>query len=172
MISELLTVLMLSYSLFRIRKKWCEQGLLLVHPVRLEVHSIVYPPTYASSLVSLLRAHISQQINHSCAPSARPSFENGTSEMHLIAQRAIKAGEEITVSYVDTARHSDEKTALDARKHRRMELALGWGFACDCTRCKEEAVSMKLTTGESSLFSSSAKVKLEPAVERYLNANE
>jgi import receptor subunit TOM20 len=75
---------------------------------------------------------------HSCAPSARPSFSNGTSELHLIANHAMKKGDEITVSYVDVTQHPDE-TPIDARRRRRMELARGWRFACACTRCTSEA---------------------------------
>lgn len=78
------------------------------------------------------------QASHSCAPSARPSFNNGTSELHLIANHALKKGDEITVSYVDVTQHPGEPL-LDARRRRRMELARGWRFACSCTRCTSEA---------------------------------
>jgi import receptor subunit TOM20 len=58
--------------------------------------------------------------------------------MHLIAMRDIKAGDEITVSYVDSSVHDDEDT-VQARYRRRKELARGWRFACQCDRCIREA---------------------------------
>ena len=58
--------------------------------------------------------------------------------MHLIATRDIKAGDEITVSYVDASVHDDED-AVQARYRRRKELARGWRFACQCDRCIREA---------------------------------
>lgn len=111
---------------------------------------------------------VSSYINHSCAPSARPAF-HGTSELHLIAARDIKEGEEITVSYVDTKKRSKDKNLFDARKHRRMELARGWGFACDCSRCTEELTTLHIDTeGHNDPTLPTQEVKLEPAVERYL----
>jgi len=80
---------------------------------------------------------LSSYLTHSCDPSARPFF-NGTSELHLIANRALKAGDQVTVAYVDVTQHDDESTQ-DCRRRRRMELARGWGFACSCSRCASEA---------------------------------
>ncbi|KIJ20440.1 hypothetical protein PAXINDRAFT_166493 [Paxillus involutus ATCC 200175] len=83
---------------------------------------------------------VSSYLAHSCEPSARPSFSNGTSELHLIANRALKAGDELTVAYVDVTQH-DGESAQDCRKRRRVELVRGWRFACTCSRCAEEAGS-------------------------------
>ena len=58
--------------------------------------------------------------------------------MHLVATRDIKAGDEITVSYVDASVHDDEDV-VQARYRRRKELARGWRFACQCDRCVREA---------------------------------
>ena len=58
--------------------------------------------------------------------------------MHLIATRDVKAGDEITVSYVDASVHDDEDV-VQARYRRRKELARGWRFACQCDRCVKEA---------------------------------
>lgn len=52
----------------------------------------------------------------------------------------MKAGDEITVAYVDVKQHADE-TAMEARRRRRMELARGWRFACTCTLCTSEALA-------------------------------
>ncbi|KAH7916790.1 hypothetical protein BJ138DRAFT_1131771 [Hygrophoropsis aurantiaca] len=81
---------------------------------------------------------VSSYISHSCTPSARPTF-NGTSELNLVAERAIKKGEEITVSYVDVTQH-DGESVMEARRRRRIDLARGWRFACPCSRCIEENV--------------------------------
>jgi mitochondrial import receptor subunit TOM20 len=81
--------------------------------------------------------HLLVQITHSCVPSARPSFPQGTSELHLFANRAIKKGEEITVAFVDTTPRPDE-TPSAARRRRRIDLHRGWRFACYCEKCLEE----------------------------------
>ncbi|KAI0314802.1 hypothetical protein OF83DRAFT_1135181 [Amylostereum chailletii] len=80
---------------------------------------------------------VSSYIQHNCDPSARLSFENGTSEAHLIAGRDLKAGDEVTVAFVDVTKREDESTA-ETRRRRRMELARGWRFACPCERCASE----------------------------------
>ena len=58
--------------------------------------------------------------------------------MHLVATRDVKAGDEITVSYVDASVH-DNEDVVQARYRRRKELARGWRFACQCDRCVREA---------------------------------
>ncbi|KAI0307138.1 hypothetical protein B0F90DRAFT_1807816 [Multifurca ochricompacta] len=80
---------------------------------------------------------VSSYISHSCDPCARPSFEGGDSEMNLVAMRDIKAGDEITVSYVDASIH-DGEDVIQARYRRRKELARGWRFACQCDRVSEK----------------------------------
>jgi len=126
----------------------------------------------------LLALHMSvlisrfHQLNHSCAPSAKPAFTSGTAELHLVATRDIKAGEEITVSYVDTSKRSKDN-AMEARRRRRMELARGWHFACSCTRCEEEKVTLNIVVppkGEPDL-PPQGSAKLEPAVERFMTKN-
>ena len=77
------------------------------------------------------------QLTHSCDPSARTFFD-GTSELNLIATRALKAGDEVTVAYVDVTRH-DGESVQECRRRRRMELVRGWAFACTCSRCVSEA---------------------------------
>ena len=60
--------------------------------------------------------------------------------MHLIANRDLKKGDELTVAFVDVKQHEDE-TVEDCRRRRRMELARGWKFACVCERCVREAAT-------------------------------
>lgn len=80
---------------------------------------------------------LSSYLEHSCTPSARPSFEAGTTELHVIANRDLKAGEEVTVSWVDVTQGPGE-SVVECRRRRRVELVRGWKFACGCARCEEE----------------------------------
>ncbi|EIW76196.1 MAS20-domain-containing protein [Coniophora puteana RWD-64-598 SS2] len=85
---------------------------------------------------------VSAYLSHSCAPNAHPSF-NGTTELSLVAERDVKKGDELNVSYVDLSSHEGE-TPAEARRRRRFELARGWKFACPCTRCVQEALEAQL----------------------------
>jgi len=86
---------------------------------------------------------LSSYLTHSCQPSARPSFSSGTSEIYIIANQDLKKGDELTIAFVDVAKHPDESIA-ECRRRRRYELARGWRFACTCERCKNEAEGMSL----------------------------
>jgi len=63
---------------------------------------------------------------------------NGTAELHLIATRDLKKGDELTVAYIDVDQHPHE-TPLEGRARRQAELIKGWKFACQCDRCQAEA---------------------------------
>jgi len=71
-------------------------------------------------------------VNHSCDPSL--ASMKGEADVDgaavLVATRAISAGEELFVSYIDAHRGT---TAAQ----RRQELK-DYGFICDCARCKKE----------------------------------
>ena len=43
------------------------------------------------------------------------------------------------MAYVETSPR-DGESAADARRRRRVELARGWKFKCECARCLAEAV--------------------------------
>ncbi|KAJ8698741.1 mitochondrial import receptor subunit tom20 [Pleurotus ostreatus] len=88
---------------------------------------------------------VSAYLVHSCAPNARPSFSNGTAELHLIANKPIKKGDEISVAYVDVTQHEGE-SAVDARTRRRKEIARGWRFACKCSKCMAESEAAETPT--------------------------
>ncbi|KAJ4479127.1 hypothetical protein J3R30DRAFT_3289650 [Lentinula aciculospora] len=107
---------------------------------------------------------VSSYLAHSCEPNARPSFDAGTSELHLIATRDLKAGEEITVAYVDVTQHEDE-SVVDCRRRRRMELARGWKFACPCERCEKEVTELGVASEEKIGDES----KIETSMERFEN---
>jgi import receptor subunit TOM20 len=85
--------------------------------------------------------NLSSYLSHSCVPSTRPSFSNGTAELHLVAMRDVKKGEVLTVAYVDVTQHPDE-SVLQSRRRRRFALARGWRFGCTCERCDEEGKEM------------------------------
>ncbi|KAJ3740960.1 hypothetical protein DFH05DRAFT_1507880 [Lentinula detonsa] len=109
---------------------------------------------------------VSSYLAHSCEPSARPSFDAGTSQVHLIATRDLKAGEELTVAYVDVTQHEGE-SVVDCRRRRRMELARGWKFACPCERCEREGKELGVSSDENMEDAS----KVEKSLERF-EANE
>jgi import receptor subunit TOM20 len=50
----------------------------------------------------------------------------------------MKMGEELSVAYIDVAQRTEEST-VTCRQRRRKELARGWRFACQCSRCVKEA---------------------------------
>jgi import receptor subunit TOM20 len=87
-------------------------------------------------------------MNHSCAPSARPSFRDGTSRLSLVANRALKAGDELTIAFVDV---SGAPGDAEARRIRRWELARGWRFACMCERCVADGAPTGEGEGETQL---------------------
>ena len=78
--------------------------------------------------------------------------------MQLVATRDIKAGDEITVSYVDASVHDDEDV-VQARYRRRKELARGWRFACQCDRCAREAPPPSAGDKEIELKNDESKVE-------------
>lgn len=107
------------------------------------------------------------QLHHSCDPSVKPAFKKGTAELHLVANRAIKKGEELTMAYVDVTQHEGE-TADEARRRRRYELARGWRFKCECAHCTPEGDAVEGASGASKYGSDESK--LEGAIERMENA--
>ncbi|KLO18058.1 MAS20-domain-containing protein [Schizopora paradoxa] len=103
---------------------------------------------------------VTSYLSHSCSPSVRPSFSGGTSDLHLIATRDIKQGEELTMAYVDVSQRSDESVDV-ARRRRRSELAKGWKFGCKCLRCEEELKVSEVSADEEKLEVGEG-AKLEP----------
>ncbi|EGZ09981.1 hypothetical protein PHYSODRAFT_523060 [Phytophthora sojae] len=65
-------------------------------------------------------------INHSCDPNCAITFVPKTLEMEFRAMRPIKAGEEITQTYVDVAL---------PRRERHERLQRKYHFNCACSRC-------------------------------------
>ncbi|KAI0796857.1 hypothetical protein C8Q75DRAFT_214382 [Abortiporus biennis] len=109
---------------------------------------------------------VSSYIQHSCDPSARPEFKDGNSELYLIATRSLKKGDELTVSYVDSSVHPDE-TPDQARRRRRIEIARGWRFKCECPRCTAEMSAAPADAESDVELSKDDESKVVAAVERF-----
>ena len=54
------------------------------------------------------------------------------------------------MAYVDVHQRSDESVA-DARRRRRQELARGWKFACECSKCAADALVQVENSGAESI---------------------
>lgn len=79
------------------------------------------------SCIYLIQSHL----NHNCSPNT--TVETGDSRAETIkvySSRFIRAGEEITTTYVNPAHLFVQ---------RQSELRTNWGFLCKCTRCKKES---------------------------------
>jgi len=66
--------------------------------------------------------------NHACEPSVDVFFPLGGSTMKLVARKDIDAGEEATITYIDSSQ------SLEARQR----LFTGYGFRCRCWICLQE----------------------------------
>lgn len=105
--------------------------------VRPEDAELTRTPYGTARQVGTALYSVSAYLPHSCAPNARVSFSSGTAELHLIASRDLKKGEELSIAYVDVAPRAGE-SSTECRLRRRKELARGWRFTCQCSRCLEE----------------------------------
>ncbi|KAG2493087.1 hypothetical protein HYH03_008750 [Edaphochlamys debaryana] len=86
---------------------------------------------YAASAEATAFLALQSCINHSCDPACTAACDTGDRTATVLAQRDIKAGEEITLSYIDVS--------LSYRE-RQAELR-DYGFVCRCERCKAEATA-------------------------------
>ena len=68
-------------------------------------------------------------INHSCVRNARHIVSSKEGIMEVVAQRDIKAGEEINVRYTTSV--------LETITSRRKNIQSQWHFDCACIRCKD-----------------------------------
>ncbi|KAI6126853.1 hypothetical protein F5141DRAFT_1200569 [Pisolithus sp. B1] len=66
--------------------------------------------------------------NHNCSPNIRKTRQGRT--LHFETTRAVSAGEELCISYVDTDQPVEQ---------RQKDLESSWFFRCDCSRCKLES---------------------------------
>ncbi|KAH6914784.1 hypothetical protein BKA70DRAFT_554989 [Coprinopsis sp. MPI-PUGE-AT-0042] len=82
--------------------------------------------------------NVSSFLTHSCSPSALVSFPSGTTQLELTANKDLKAGDVLTIAYVDVKQKEAESMA-ECKRRRRVDLVRGWKFACACERCEHEA---------------------------------
>ncbi|KAG6329351.1 hypothetical protein ID866_9737 [Astraeus odoratus] len=66
--------------------------------------------------------------NHNCAPNVRKVRH--ARALHFETSRAVSAGEELCISYVDTDQPVEQ---------RRGDLETSWFFRCSCDRCERES---------------------------------
>ena len=68
-------------------------------------------------------------LNHDCDPCLDAVWRSGDATLSLVARRPISAGEQLTITYVDSGAPMEE---------RRAELEHAYGFTCRCAMCREE----------------------------------
>lgn len=104
-------------------------------PAFRESKTIVHYPASSQEIYSIFKMNnfgggdvygIGSRINHSCKPNAAHCSPAGKRIFH--AMHDIKAGEEISISYI-------EETMTRAR--RQFELARLWDFDCSCEHCQD-----------------------------------
>ncbi|KAH8673929.1 hypothetical protein BX600DRAFT_547574 [Xylariales sp. PMI_506] len=66
------------------------------------------------------------RLNHDCRPNADYYFDPESMTQHIHVVRPIAAGEEITISYINT---------YQTREERLARLDLSWHFSCSCSLC-------------------------------------
>lgn len=91
-------------------------------------------------------------VNHSCAPNACKLLIGHTMFIH--AARDLAKGEEVFVKYFD----------VTMPKPDRATVAKRWGFACECARCKMEAIGEDKATAMAEKAAAAAKAAREAAV--------
>ena len=69
-------------------------------------------------------------INHDCDPSCDATWPSGDARMTLSTRRAMAAGEELRITYIDSSEPVDK---------RQRDLRYAYGFVCGCAACVEEA---------------------------------
>ncbi|KAG7194813.1 SET domain-containing protein 5 [Scheffersomyces spartinae] len=90
--------------------------------------------TYNINNLDLCMYLTQSHLNHNCEPNTKVILfpQSRTRGLQVIAARDIKAGEELTTTYVNP---------LYPVQQRQRELRVNWGFVCGCQRCKDEAKS-------------------------------
>lgn len=73
---------------------------------------------------------LASMFNHSCSLNFDVLFPDNNSRLRLQTAREVMAGEELTLSYIDTTGISVEK--------RRQYVKFAYGFDCNCVKCREE----------------------------------
>eukprot|EP00058_Branchiostoma_floridae_P023540 XP_002609030.1 hypothetical protein BRAFLDRAFT_84846 [Branchiostoma floridae] len=80
--------------------------------------------------------------NHSCEPTAEPSFDESNYVLSMRALRDITEGEELFICYLDEC----ERTR--SRHSRQKLLRENYLFSCTCEKCTREAEDPDVTSSE------------------------
>lgn len=91
------------------------------------------------------------RINHACCPNAHAHYNGTTERLTVHATRAVEAGEQLFVQYVDVACQPREARQEEAKK---------FGFTCECPTCADDPVPGLLR---------SRMYQLEQGVMRYVD---
>ncbi|RPD58857.1 SET domain-containing protein [Lentinus tigrinus ALCF2SS1-7] len=112
-------------------------------------------PVWGSTYMAVTRD--ASRINHSCCNNAVYSFDIATLTAFMRASRPIRAGEEITISYLNFPAQTAEG--------RQEELGRRYGFKCRCKTCR--------LTGAARLRSDMARLAiLESALPSHIRADD
>ncbi|KAG7664382.1 SET5 [[Candida] subhashii] len=99
------------------------------------------------SNVFLTQSHL----NHNCDPNTSVETElNRTSGLKVFAAKDIRAGEELTTTYVNPS-HTVHQ--------RQRELRVNWGFICGCPKCKDDLKQQHRRKSSSSSTHSATTVR-------------
>ena len=71
-------------------------------------------------------------LNHDCHPNAQIKFNNQNHTLSVEIIKPVLAGDEITISYLDSCQMCDNK------RNRKEYLLENYLFECHCVRCDEE----------------------------------
>ena len=72
-------------------------------------------------------------LNHDCDPGVHAAWTHGDARLTLSTRRAVTAGEELRITYIDASEHVTK---------RRGDLRFAYGFVCGCAACVEEAADV------------------------------
>lgn len=91
-----------------------------------ELHRTVVSVYAANAFGSVF--WLGSRINHSCLPSLNFSFNLALQQETFHAIRDIKAGEELTIMYINGTNRTN---------HQRRAESAKWGFLCSCPACED-----------------------------------
>lgn len=100
------------------------------------------------SCIYLVQSHL----NHNCDPNTNveSSTTIRTDGLKVYAARDIRAGEELTTTYVNPA-HTVQQ--------RQRELRVNWGFICACQKCKADKKGQQKRKSSTSLTKESSDIR-------------
>ena len=79
-------------------------------------------------------------VNHSCEPNAEVVFAHNDTTLSLVATQALKAGEQVFISYLD------EAVQGSGRHTRQRWLRENYLFTCRCARCLRQTDDASVTS--------------------------